>query len=88
MTITETPFCPHCGAEMSKLTMPPEAGYDCEFMFVCFNDDCSYYTNGWRWMWERFEVKSSYRHRINPVTGEGGPLPVWSPGAMRNRIIP
>ncbi len=73
---------------MNKMSLPPDAGYDCDFMLVCFNDDCPYYNEGWRWMREHYEVKSSYRHRINPVTGEGGPLPVWSPNAMRDRIIP
>jgi len=73
---------------MDKMTLPPEAGYDCEFVLVCFNDECPYYKDGWRWMWEKFQVRCSYRQRLNPLTNETGPLPVWSPSAMRDRIIP
>ena len=72
---------------MVRVEMPPNAGYQCEYMFVCFNDDCPYYVQGWRWMWEQFRVRSSYRHRINPDTGAASPLPVWSPTAMKDRII-
>ena len=38
-------------------------------------------------MWDNYEVKSSYRHRFNPENGEKGPLPVWSQGAHKDRII-
>jgi hypothetical protein len=83
----DLPECPHCGAQMKKLLLPSEAAYECEYMLACFNDDCPYYIQGWHWMWERFEVRSSYRHRINPITGGSSPLPVWSPTALKNRIL-
>ncbi len=38
-------------------------------------------------MEERFNVHSSYRHRLDPTTGENGPLPVWSREALKDRII-
>jgi hypothetical protein len=38
-------------------------------------------------MEERFGVKSSYRYRIDPATGEASPLAVWSPQALRSRIL-
>jgi hypothetical protein len=38
-------------------------------------------------MLERFNVKASYRHRLDPTNGETGPLPVWSPGALRSNIL-
>ena len=72
---------------MVRMEMPSNAGFQCEYMFVCFNDDCPYYVQGWRWMWEQFRVRSSYRHRVNPDTGASSPLPVWSPTAMKDCII-
>ena len=87
MEIKETPNCPRCGNVMQKMEMPSEAGYDSSFMYVCFNDECPYFVNGWAWMMEKYQVKSSYRHRINPVTGAAGPLPVWSKEAMKDRIV-
>jgi hypothetical protein len=38
-------------------------------------------------MMEKYEVCCSYRHRYDPHTGEKGPLPVWSPTALKDGII-
>ncbi len=86
--LRELPICSHCGHRMVRMTLPDNTGFKSEFFYVCFNDDCPYFVDGWRWMWEHYEVKSSYRNRINPVTGKEGPLPVWSKDAMKDRILP
>ena len=64
-----------------------EAGWGDHPHLVCFNDECPYYARGWIWMKEQYERKVSYRHRLDPKTGDQGPLPVWSPTALRDRII-
>ena len=69
------------------MELPNEAGYDMNFFYVCFNDDCSYFVDGWSWMWNNYQVRTSYRYRIDPANGNGGSLPVWSKDAMKNRII-
>lgn len=38
-------------------------------------------------MKEHFNVKASYRFRLDPTTGETGPLPVWSKQALRGSVI-
>ena len=81
------PVCPHCGQQMKKWESPPDSTWGTDFQYICFNDDCPYYVKGWDWMKSQFNVESSYRHRFNPLNGETGPLPVWSPDAHKNRII-
>ena len=79
--------CPHCGTRLSKWRVPDEASWDDEFFFVCFNDDCSYYKDGWSWMKEQFNQNASYRFAINPTTDASSPLPVWSDSATREMIV-
>jgi hypothetical protein len=79
--------CPHCQTRLSKWRVPEDASWDEEFFFVCFNDDCPYYKEGWAWMKERYNHKSSYRHAVNPTNDASLPLPVWSASATREMIV-
>ena len=82
------PTCPHCNEPMSSVEMPLELAWDHPIQSVCFNDACPYFRNGWAWMLEHYNVKSSYRYRIvDPNTGHASPLMVWSKQAIRNHII-
>jgi len=38
-------------------------------------------------MMEHYRVKASYRYRVDPITEKDSPLPVWSPTALRDRIL-
>jgi hypothetical protein len=73
---------------MNRWQNPQMGSWSGEFQFVCFNDECPYFVRGWAWMKERFAATASYRHRLDPATGETGPLPVWSKDAMRTSILP
>lgn len=78
--------CAHCGAKLLPWMPPAESSWGENLQYVCFNDDCEYFKNGWDHMWNNYSVKTSYRYRFNPVNGETGPLPVWSENALKDRI--
>ena len=79
--------CPHCGSRLSKWLVPEDATLDDEFFLVCFNDDCSFFKEGWEWMKEQFSQTASYRYTYNPNTGGSSSIPVWSDSATRDRIV-
>jgi hypothetical protein len=73
---------------MSRWANPDGTSWTGSFQYVCFNDECPYYIRGWDWMKEQFNVAGSYRHRLDPTTGQSGPLPVWSAEDFRTNILP
>lgn len=83
----EVKVCPHCQKAMTQWSNPEMACWSGGYQYVCFNDECPYFVRGWDWMKDHFHVKVSYRHRFDPVTGDQGPLPVWSKGALRDYIV-
>ncbi len=72
---------------MIRWINPQLSTWQGEFQHVCFNDACPYFVRGWAWMLSRFNVTASYRCRVDPSTGEMGPLPVWSKDALRSGIL-
>ena len=79
--------CRHCGEKMSRWMPPEDASWNLVFQYVCFNDNCSYYVEGWKRMKDKYSHHCSYRFRYDPHTGQIGPLPVWSASALRGRIL-
>jgi len=81
------PTCPHCGSSLKKWLVPDGASWSEEFFFVCFNDECSYYKQGWEWMKQQYQQAASYRYMFNPDTGAASMIPVWSDSATREMIV-
>ncbi|MCP4724303.1 MAG: hypothetical protein GY863_04680 [bacterium] len=87
MSEKEKPKCPHCGKRLLMWETPADSSWGITIKLVCFNDECTYYIKGWKWMEEKFQQKASYRYCLDPDSGKEQPLPVWSPSALKDRVV-
>jgi len=86
------PCCPHCATEMSLWEVPPMTysdglGWGVPYLFVCFNDHCSVYEDGWKDMEENYGHKASCRCMNYPGTEDFEFMPVFSPVGGTGQII-
>ena len=87
--IKDTLCCPHCGDKLQKWLVPDnpfECTWDNDFMYICFNDECSYYTRGWDFL-RREGNSGSYRLMYNPDKDTCNPIPVPTARALREGIV-
>ena len=66
---------------------PWEIDYNATLLYVCFNDECTYFVKGWDWMWNTYHRYVSYRHMMDPASGETNPIPVSSYESLKDGII-
>jgi SAM-dependent methyltransferase len=88
--IKHTLRCPYCGSRLKKWAVPDnpfEVTWDNEFLYICFNDQCSYYVRGWDYIYQSTNRMASYRFMYNPDKDTSAPIPVPSPKALRESII-
>jgi len=78
--------CPHCQSEMDPIFTPLESSWGGELHHICFNDDCSYFTNSWKALENQGIDKTGYRCRMDP-RGACGPAPVWSEDALKDLVV-
>ncbi len=86
------PLCPHCGKEMSIWEVPPFSfsdglGWGTPYLFVCFNDECPLYVQGWENLEEHYGHKASYRCMNYPGTKQFECIPVFSQIGGTGQII-
>lgn len=75
--VKDAPTCPHCNAVMEKL----DARYldwGLPYLWVCYNDYCTFFKRGWQHMMENYGQLVSYRCMIQPDTGAVGVIPAFS----------
>lgn len=80
----EKPVCPHCKKEMKLWEVPPinvgdGLGWGVPYLYLCFNDECRLYVEGWDNMRENYGRNSSYRCMNFPDTDTFECMPVFSP---------
>ena len=88
----QKPICPHCDEEMSIWEVPPinvgdGLGWGSPYLFLCFNDDCPLYTQGWDNMMDNYAHHASYRCINFPGTEQFELIPVFSPLGAKGQII-
>lgn len=88
----EKPVCPQCNQEMSLWEVPPVnfsdgLGWGTPYLYVCFNDDCPTYKQGWENLKENYAQAASYRQICYPGTTQYELMPVFSPMGGQGQII-
>lgn len=88
----DKPLCPKCGQEMSLWEVPPVTfsdglGWGTPYLYICFNDDCPIYKQGWKDLKENYAQTASYRQICYPGTEQFELMPVFSPMGGQGQII-
>lgn len=88
----EKPVCPHCNQEMNLWEVPPVTfsdglGWGSPYLFICFNDECSLYTEGWETLEENYAQKASMRCFNYPGSDQFECMPVFSPLGAQGQVI-
>lgn len=86
--LDEEHYCPHCKKRLTCCNAPPfhvgdGLGWGSEILFICLNDECSLYVNGWKHIEEQFARTSSYRYMLLPGEESGTTMMVGSPDAFK-----
>ncbi|MBW2594145.1 MAG: zinc ribbon domain-containing protein [Deltaproteobacteria bacterium] len=84
--------CPHCNQEMRLWEVPPITfsdglGWGAPYLYICFNDECPSYKNGWDNLMENYSQNASYRCMNYPGTDTFEVMPVFSPMGATGQII-
>lgn len=88
----EKPKCPHCNQEMKLWETPPinfsdGLGWGSPYLFLCFNDECPLYVQGWDDMEENFAQRASMRCFNYPGTNQFECMPVFSSVGGQGQIV-
>jgi len=88
----EKPHCPHCGTEMNLWEVPMIAmgdglGWGTPYLYICFNEDCPLYRQGWDHVQDNYAHNASYRCMNYPGTEQFECIPVFSTEGGRGQII-
>jgi hypothetical protein len=88
----ERPVCPHCGKEMKILEchdmgLSCGSGWGTPYLFVCLNNECSPFVNGWENMKRDYGRKCSYRCICYPDSRKTEMMMVFSYVDCKSGII-
>lgn len=83
MVKEDKPVCPHCGQKMVIWECPPVSfsdglGWGTPFLYVCFNDNCPPFVEGWKNIMDNYATVASYRCTCDPMSGTIDSMVVYS----------
>lgn len=86
------PLCRYCSEKMKLWEVPPFSfsdglGWGTPYLYVCFNDECPPYVQGWDDIQENYAYNASYRCMCYPGTEQYECIPVFSPVGATGQII-
>jgi SAM-dependent methyltransferase len=86
--VKDTLCCPYCSERLQKWQVPQTifTEWPNEYLYVCFNDNCSYFRKGWQAMASQGNT-CSYRLMYDPITDSCGPIPVFNGTMLKDSII-
>lgn len=88
----EEHFCPHCRQKLSCCEAPPfhvgdGLGWGTDILFICLNDECSLYTQGWQEFEDRYGHSASCRYVLCPGNEKGEAMMVGGQDAFKGSEI-
>jgi hypothetical protein len=88
----EKPLCPHCETQMNIWEVPliscgDGLGWGSPYLYLCFNDECPLYVQGWDNIMDNYSHHASYRCFTYPDAGNFECMPVFSPMGATGQII-
>jgi hypothetical protein len=92
MVSEKKPVCPHCGQEMAIWECPPVnfsdgLGWGTPYLYVCFNDNCPPFVQGWKDIMDNYATTASYRCICDPMSGGMDSMVVYSREGASGGII-
>jgi hypothetical protein len=92
MAKEKKPVCPHCGQEMVIWECPPVSfsdglGWGTPYLYVCFNNDCPLYLEGWKNIMDNYATFASYRCICDPMSGKMDSMVVYTRDGGQGYII-
>ena len=90
--LDEVKVCPHCKQALSCCEAPPihvgdGLGWGSDILFICLNDGCSVFLNGWKTIEEQYGHHSSYRYMELPDSKEKNYMMVGNADAFKACVI-
>lgn len=90
--LDEVHICPHCNGKMDCCEAPQfhvgdGLGWGSEALFICLNDSCPLFINGWDQIEVQYGHRASYRYMELPGSKESNLMMVGNEMAFKGSII-